>query len=70
MKVEKISAFRSDNEQVWETEKQAIESNIDDIVVKLFDVSDNPNHFQVKEWIKDNKKEIRYILNNIDKIDL
>jgi hypothetical protein len=67
MKVEKTTAYRSENESLWETEKEAIENNIDSLISEIdtFDI-----YTGVKAWFKKNPKSVKYILANINKINV
>lgn len=65
MKVTKVTAFKDNNGQMWETEEQAIEANIENIIENagLWGEYDN-----LKLFFKGNPKEVKYILANINKI--
>jgi len=65
MKLEKINAFRANDGSIWEIEKEAIECNIDEIVNKLWDIAIEPSNSDIISWMRQNKKEIQYILKNI-----
>ncbi len=65
MKLEKINAFRANDGSILETEKEAIECNIDEIVNKLWDIAIEPSNSDIISWMRQNKKEIQYILKNI-----
>jgi len=71
MKVEKITAYRSDDSCIWETEQEAIENNITDIFC-LMNIDDKDTYGfrmeKLKNFFKEHKKEIKYVLANIDKI--
>lgn len=69
MKVTKIQAFKANDGSLWEKESEAINDNINELI------SENLHHScegsnsnivnDVKAWIRDYPKEVRYILNNI-----
>jgi len=65
MKLEKINAFKANDGSIWEIEKEAIECNIDEIVNKLWDIAIEPSNSDIISWMRQNKKEIQYILKNI-----
>jgi hypothetical protein len=73
MKITLIKAFRSNDGCIWESEKDAIQQNIDECFGKT-NISTTDTYTAIKDkvllWIHNNPKDVRYILNNIDKIDI
>lgn len=70
MKVEQVKAFKSDDGCIWETEVEAIDQNIENCIVSLFEISREPSYNDIKLWIKQNKVKVKYILNNVNKLNL
>jgi hypothetical protein len=73
MKVTKVTAFRADDETLWSTESDAVEQNINNALINI-DFSSDDTHSsreqKLKVWFKNNKADVRFILNNIDKLKL
>lgn len=73
MKVTLVDAFQSDDGNLWETEKEAIEANISECINKI-DLSSNLTYSQIEDkiklWMRNEKAAVRYVLNNINKIDI
>lgn len=71
MNVTPIKAYKSNDGCIWETEQEAITQNIDECICSL-GISYGDSYSTIKEkiheWVRNNKKDIRYILKNIDKI--
>lgn len=69
MNVEKITAFRSDDQSIWEKEGDAINQNIEDIVRdNLAHSCENNNGMLTQElllWFRNHPKDIKYIQANI-----
>lgn len=69
MKVTKITAYKSDDGSIWETESNAINDNINATINDTFEHScdDSTGDIvnDVKKGVKNHPKEVRYILNNI-----
>lgn len=69
MKVTKIVAFKSNDDSLWETESEAINDNINQLIDETLhhscESSDSDIVNDVKAWIKNYPKDVRYILNNI-----
>lgn len=70
LKVTPVKAFKSEDGCIWETEKEAIEHNIDESMPSLNSETYGGKLQEIKEWFKNNKHSVRYILANIDKIDV
>jgi hypothetical protein len=72
MKVDKITAYRDQNEGLHYDEKDAIEANIDICIENIgHSCSDSGGLYQeIKEWALNNPGDLRYILANIKKIDV
>mgnify|MGYP006921324533 CR=1 FL=1 len=73
MKVEKVNAFKSDDGCIWEFESDAIENNINNAIWDNMEWNnDNTNYRtpKLKKWFKENKAKVKYILANIDKINV
>lgn len=72
MKVTKITAFEADDESLWATEMEAIEQNITEGLKKIGLTAEDGytvRQQKLKTWFKENKSVVRYILNNINKIE-
>lgn len=71
MKIEQIKAYKSNDGCIWETEKEALEQNIDQAIDDFVQL-DSPHHANnrtaLKEFFHQHKKQVKYILANIDKI--
>jgi len=73
MKVTKLTAFQADDESLWTTESEAVEQNIN---IALDDMNISPDdsystrQTKLKVWFKNNKTSVRFILNNINKLEL
>jgi predicted Holliday junction resolvase-like endonuclease len=69
MKVEKITAFKSNDDSIWEKEGEAIHQNIEDIIRDdLAHDCENSNGQITQEillWFRDYPKDIKYIQANI-----
>jgi hypothetical protein len=73
MKVDKITAYRDQNEGLHYDEKDAIEANIDICIENIghsCNSSDSNFYKEIKEWALNNPGDLRYILANIKKIDV
>lgn len=70
VKVTQVKAFKSENGCLWETEKEAIEQNIEEAMPQINSDTYLGRMQELKEWFKNNKHSVRYILANIDKIDV
>jgi hypothetical protein len=73
MKVNKIQAFQDHNEGLHYDEKDAIEANIDICIEGIehnCENSESSLNRDIKVWAYNNPAQLRYILNNIQKIDL
>jgi hypothetical protein len=71
MKIKIIKAYKSDDGCIWESEQEAIDQNIDQCIDMLGHTCTNNNSnikADIKRWFRDNPKEIRYILANINKV--
>ncbi len=71
MKVVQVKAFKANDGCVFEDEREAIEQNINEIIDKTGIVADDTytiRNNKMKHWAKDNQKDIRYLLANINKI--
>lgn len=68
MKITKTTAFIAEDECLYATESEAINSNITDCI-NLIDHNCNSDsgslHDDIIEWFKDHPKEVRYVLTNI-----
>ncbi len=73
MKVTLVDAFQSDDGSLWETEKEAIDSNITECINKI-NISSGDTYSQIEDkikfWLRDEKVSVRYVLKNINKIDI
>jgi hypothetical protein len=73
MNLEIIKAYKSNDGCIWETEKEAINQNICE-VIDLTDIKNGDSYSTIRDklklWFKDHPKAIRYVLANINKIDL
>lgn len=71
MKVQVIKAYKSEDDCIYEEEKDAINQNID-ICIEAMNHSCNDSnssiYTDVKKWFRDHPKDVRYILANINKI--
>lgn len=68
MKTTKITAFKSNDDGLHETESEAINSNIIDCVNLIEHNCDNSNgvlHDDIIDWFRNHPKEVRYVLANI-----
>jgi len=69
MNVTKITAYKSDDGSLWETESDAINDNINATINNTFEHSCDDSSGDivndVKKWIKSHPKEVRYLLANI-----
>lgn len=73
MKVTKVNAFKSEDSSIWETEEEAIAQNIKDCICLLdHDCGEGSSNisYDIMIWFKENPKEVKYILANINKIDI
>lgn len=71
MRVEQIKAYKSNDGCIWETEKEAVEQNIDECIGSTgIEHSDNYSAIvsKLKEWFRNHSKDVRYIQANIKKI--
>lgn len=69
MKVEIIKAYKSEDNNIWEKEADAINSNIEDLIIenlhhRCHDSESNINH-DILKWFRDHPKDIKYIQTNI-----
>lgn len=67
MRVTKVTGYEAADGSLWETEREAIDCNINTCLDKL---SHKPDQHEIKTWLRDNKTDIRYILSNIDKMEI
>lgn len=69
MKVIKIQAFKANDGSLWEKESEAINDNINEIINETLEHncenSGSSLSNDVKAWIKNNPKEVKYIVSNI-----
>ena len=69
MKVTKINAFKANDGSLWEKESEAINDNINGVINQTFDHSCENSTGDiindVKKWVKNHPKEVRYLLANI-----
>ena len=69
MKVTKITAFKANDGTLWEKESEAINDNINELINENLHHScegSNSNLTNdVKTWIRDYPREVKYILANI-----
>ena len=71
MKVEVIIAYKSEDDCIYENEKDAINQNIDLCIENMNHNCEGSNssiYNDVKKWFRDYPKDVRYILANIGKI--
>jgi len=72
MKVELIKAYKSQDDNIWETEEEAINSNIQDIINNDLNHncrdSDTDIHIDILTWFRDFPKSVKYIQANISKL--
>jgi hypothetical protein len=67
MKTTKVTAFKANDENLYETESDAINSNIIDCI-NLIDHSCSDSgslHDDIIDWFRNHPKEVRYVLTNI-----
>lgn len=67
MKTEKIEAYVSQEGNIFRTHEEAITDNIEVILNEMLDCQQLIN---LCLYIKANKNEIRYVIDNIDKVNL
>jgi len=69
MKVTKIQAFKANDGSLWEKESEAIDDNINEVINDTFDHTCEGSSGNivndVKKWIRNYPKEVRYLLANI-----
>lgn len=74
MKVTKINAFKANDGSLWETESEAINDNINEIIDQTLEhTCENSNSSltnDVKKWIRDYPREVKYILSNIKHVEI
>ena len=72
MKIQQIKAYKSADDSIWETEEEAIYSNIQDIINEDLDHKCGDSHTDITEdilnWFKQYPKSVRYIQINISKL--
>lgn len=68
LKVKKVEAFRSEDGCIWETEKEAIDNNINNCIPSITYDNYSKNKEKLLEWFRNEKHQVRYVLANIDKI--
>ena len=72
MKVQVIKAYKSEDDCIFEQEKDAINQNIDLCIENMNHNCEGSNsdiYNDVKRWFRDYPKDVRYILANIKKIN-
>lgn len=69
MKVTKIQAFKANDGSLWEKESDAINDNINELINENLhhscEGSNSDLANDVKKWIRDYPREVKYILANI-----
>ena len=72
MNITKVTAFKSNDGSLWETEKEALADNVETALSKM-DICSNDTYTvimdKLKNWFINNKSDVRYVLKNIDKLD-
>ena len=72
MKVEQIKAYKSQDDNIWETEEEAIYSNIQDIIDNDLGHNCSDSDTNITEdvliWFRDHPKSVKYIQLNISKL--
>lgn len=72
MKVQTITAYKSQDDEIWEKEGDAIHSNIQDLIIDNLnhncDTSDTDIHKDIVLWFRDFPADIKYIQANIKKL--
>lgn len=72
MNVEKITAFKANDDSIWEKEEEAINQNIEDIIRDNLshdcENSDGQIRQEILLWFRDYPKDIKYIQTNIKKL--
>lgn len=71
MKITKVTAYKSNDGCIWETEQEAIQQNIDDCFGKA-EISHADDYSVVKHkilcWMKEHPKDVKYVMANINVI--
>lgn len=67
-KVTKVTMYKDKQGYVWETEKEAIDNNIESFIPCLTSEDYEVNKQLLLEWFRNEKHQVRYVLANIDKI--
>lgn len=73
MKITKITAYKADDESLWETEKEAVQQNVQSILDEIdFRAEDSGIAAERKllKWIRDEKAKVRYVIKNINNIEI
>ncbi len=69
MKLTKVTAYKSNDGCIWETEKEAIQQNIDDCFGKT-EITHADDYTTIKDkilnWMKEHLRDVKYILANIN----
>ncbi len=69
MNVKEIKAFKSADGNIWEEKADAINSNIEDLVIINLNHRCESSHTNITEdilkWFRDHPKDIKYIQANI-----
>ena len=70
MKVEVIKAYKSEDGCIWETEKEAVVQNVENILDNhfIFTKDGGITKQTLFTFLCNRKKELRYLLNNIVKV--
>lgn len=72
MKIQQIKAYKSADDNIWETEEEAIYSNIQDIIDNVLEHNCSDSEGNITEdilnWFRHHPKSVRYIQLNISKL--
>lgn len=71
MNVTQIKAYKANDGCIYETEAEAIAQNIEECIGSS-EISHGDSYScmveKLRTWFRDHKKDVRYILKNIDKV--
>ena len=68
MNVTKVTAFKDNDGMLWESDEEAIDSNIESCLSQInINSGDSYSeaHAKIKNWIVNNKSSLRYVIKHL-----